>query len=84
MVIDFYKNSVSLFSMEKFTKMVGIATIGVAVVFGLSILFAFPVKWLWNSTLPELFGLKEIGTWMAWKIALLCSFLFKSINYSSK
>ena len=51
--------------------------------FLLSILFAYPVKWLWNSTFTELFGFKEIGIWMAWKIALLCSFLFKSTNYSS-
>jgi hypothetical protein len=51
--------------------------------FLLSILFAYPVKWLWNSTVTELFGFKEIGIWMAWKIALLCSFLFKSTSFSS-
>jgi hypothetical protein len=51
--------------------------------FLLSILFAYPVKWLWNSTVTELFGFKEIGIWMAWKIALLCSFLFKSTSLSS-
>lgn len=51
--------------------------------FLLSILFAYPVKWLWNSTVTELFEFKEIGIWMAWKISLLCCFLFKSTNYSS-
>lgn len=54
-----------------------------AIVFVLSLLLAFPVKWLWNSTFPELFGLKEIGVWMAWKISLLCGILFKSFNHSS-
>lgn len=56
----------------------------IAIAFGLSILLAFPVKWLWNGTVPELFGFKEIGVWMAWKISLLCSFLFQSFRYSSK
>jgi len=51
--------------------------------FLLSILFAYPVKWLWNSTVTELFGFKEIGIWVAWKIALLCSFLFKNTSLSS-
>jgi hypothetical protein len=55
----------------------------IAVAFALSILLAFPVKWLWNATLPELFGFKEIGVWMAWKITFLCSILFKSHNFSS-
>lgn len=54
----------------------------IALAFALSVLLAFPVKWLWNATLPELFGFKEIGVWMAWKIALLCSFLFKSHSIS--
>jgi hypothetical protein len=70
--------------METFTKAVGVAVIAVVVVFALSILLAFPVKWLWNSILPELFGLKEIGVWMAWKIAFLTSILFKGFSVSSK
>lgn len=55
----------------------------IVLAFALSLLLAFPVKWLWNATLPELFGFKEIGVWMAWKITFLCSMLFKSHNYSS-
>ena len=55
----------------------------IALAFGLSILLAFPVKWLWNATLPELFGFKEIGVWMAWKVTFLCSLLFKSSSVSS-
>ncbi len=55
----------------------------VSIVFLLSLLFALPVKWLWNGTMPELFGLKEINWWMAWKLSLLCAFLFKSFNYKS-
>jgi hypothetical protein len=68
-------------------KVVGVVfvIIGIlAVIFLISLLFAYPVKWLWNSTMPELFGLKEIGLWMAWKLSLLCAFLFKSFNTSFK
>lgn len=54
------------------------------IAFGLSILLAYPVKWLWNSTLPELFGFKEIGVWMAWKISILSALLVKGFNFSSK
>jgi hypothetical protein len=32
--------------------------------------------WLWNSTMPELFGLKQITWWMAWKLSMLCGMLF--------
>ena len=52
--------------------------------FGLSILLAYPTKWLWNSTVTELFGFKEIGLWMAWKISFLCAILFKGINVGGK
>lgn len=55
----------------------------IALAFGFSILMAFPVKWLWNATAPELFGFKEIGVWMAWKVTFLCSLLFKGSSVSS-
>jgi hypothetical protein len=50
------------------------------IAFLISLILALPVMWLWNATLPELFGFKEIGLWMAWKLALLASFLFKSTS----
>ena len=52
----------------------------IAVAFGLSILLAYPVKWLWNSTLPELFAFKEIDVWMAWKLSLLGTFLLGRVS----
>lgn len=68
----------------KFATIVGAIVGVVAIAFGLSILLAFPVKWLWNSSVTELFGFKEIGVWMAWKISFLCSILFGRITTSSK
>jgi cadmium resistance protein CadD (predicted permease) len=58
------------------------AFLGVLIVVLLSFLFAFPVKWLWNSTATDLFGFKEINVWMAWKLSLLCGLLIKGSSYS--
>lgn len=55
----------------------------VALIVGLSALFALPVKWLWNYVVPYQFGLKEIDFLHAWALTVLCGFIFKSTNYSS-
>jgi hypothetical protein len=55
-----------------------------ALAFGLSILLAFPVKWLWNSTVTELFNFPVISVWMAWKLSFLSALLFKSYSTRSK
>ena len=67
----------------KLSLIIGTIIATALIIFGLSILLAFPVKWLWNATLPELFGVKLIGVWMAWKIAFLSSLLFKSSNFTT-
>jgi len=46
--------------------------IGGAVLVILSLL----LRWLWNSTLPDLFGVKSVTTWQAVKIMLISSLLF--------
>jgi hypothetical protein len=33
-------------------------------------------RWLWNSTLPDVFGLKSLSFWQAFKILLISSMLF--------
>jgi hypothetical protein len=60
----------------------GIIIGAIALIFLISLILSYPVMWLWNSTMPELFHLQEIGVWMAWKLAFLCGILFKSYNYS--
>ena len=61
-----------------------IIVIGTAVViaFMYSILIAFPVMWLWNYLMPNLFALPVISFWQAFAMALLTSFLFKSSSSS--
>lgn len=70
--------------MDSLTKAIGVVVVAVGIAFILSVILALPVMWLWNSTLPELFKLNEISLWMAWKISLLCSFLFKSHSFKSE
>ena len=41
------------------------------------LLVGFPIKWLWNWLLPDMFGIKAIGFWQAWGFAVLCGMLFK-------
>ena len=50
--------------------------------FGVSIILCFPAMWLWNGVMPEMFGMKEIGIWMAWKITFLCTILFRGLPLS--
>jgi len=64
--------------MEKFVKVVGIVTVGIITVGILSILFAFPVKWLWNWLMPVIFELPKITMWQAWGLLTLSGFLLKS------
>jgi succinate dehydrogenase hydrophobic anchor subunit len=50
----------------------------ICISFLVSLLMALPVMWIWNSTFPDLFRFPEISWWTAWKISVLCSFLFKT------
>ncbi len=68
---------------ESVLAIIGLVVVAVFFALGFSLILAFPVKWLWNSTLPELFAIKPIGVWMAWKISFLCSILFKTVSVKS-
>jgi hypothetical protein len=32
-------------------------------------------QWLWNITMPEAFGLRRIGFWVAFRLLLIAGFL---------
>ena len=49
-----------------------------------SLLMALPVMLLWNAVVPDIFHLQQIGFFQAFLLSLLCSFLFKSSQASSK
>jgi hypothetical protein len=62
--------------------LVGSLVIVAAIIVGVAILYAYPVKWLWNDTLPGMFGLPILSTFKAWEILVLTGMLFRSTNTS--
>ena len=61
------------------------AVVGVvALVIGLSALFALPVMWLWNYVMPHQFGLKELDFLHAWAMNVLFGLLVKGSTYQHK
>ena len=55
----------------------------IVMVGGFSLLFAFPVKWTWNATMPYLFSLPVLTWGKAWCLTFLCGALIKSSSSSS-
>lgn len=66
--------------MNNDIKTIFTATVGIIVLaLGLSLLFAFPVKWLWNyAVVGTITGVSPISFWKAWCLMILCHFLFKA------
>lgn len=74
--------------MEALVKFVGAIVVFAVVVFGISILSAYPVKWLVNdlftpATINSLFGVTQLGFWKALELSVICGVLFKSSSSSS-
>jgi len=65
-------------------SIIGIIAGVIVLGFLIILLVAWPVMWLWNYVMPDIFGLQELTYWQAWAITILCSILFKSTNFNSK
>ena len=52
------------------------ALVGIAIAGVLIAILVLLFRWLWNSTMPEVFGLRELSFWQAFKIMLLAGILF--------
>lgn len=40
-------------------------------------------KWLWNTTMPQVFALRMITYWQAFRLLLIAGFLFGGIHLPS-
>ena len=49
----------------------------IAVMAGIGLLLALPIKWTWNTTMPYLFSLPTITWGKAWCLNFLCGCLIK-------
>jgi hypothetical protein len=70
--------------MKKLKTLLFALLLAAAVAFLASILIAYPVKWLWNWLLPEIFGLKEISALQAWGLVFLLSLMTPNRNRTEK
>ena len=60
--------------------MMGFASINflfiVFLIAGAIFLFTALLQWLWNITMPDVFGLKVISFWQAFRLLLIATMLF--------
>ena len=71
-------------STEEISAVIGLgASVVVCIFIGLLFIFIaiLILKWLWNSTLPELFGFKQITWWQTFKLWLICAILFSGSGF---
>ena len=61
-------------TLEK--ALIGIGT--TAVIAGLGLLLAFPLKWTWNYVMPYLFGLPVLTWGKAWCLSFVANMLIKA------
>ena len=52
------------------------ALVGIAIALVLIAVFVVIFRWLWNSTMPEVFGVKELSFGQSLKILILAGILF--------
>ena len=52
------------------------AIMGIAIAAVIVAILVVVFRWLWNTTMPEVFGLRELSFWQAFKIMLLAGILF--------
>ena len=53
------------------TFIVGVAV--VAMIFLVCLVISALLRWLWNMTVPQVFGLKEIAYWQAFRILIIAA-----------
>ncbi len=57
--------------------------VGLVFVAGFALLMGFPVMWLWNAVMPDLFGVRAIAFWQAIGLLLLTGILVRSGSTST-
>ena len=53
----------------------------VVVVIGLFFLVPALLQWLWNITMPELFGLPELNYWQSFRLMLIAGILISGPGF---
>lgn len=53
----------------------------IIIAFVIAIIMGFPMMWLWNALMPNIFGLTKITFWQGVGLNLLSGLLFGKISY---
>ena len=69
--------------------MTGLLTVlgGLVLIICIGLLFVWPLVWMWNFVIPDVFGLPEITYWQMFWLYCLIQILFKlnvTINNNKK
>jgi hypothetical protein len=70
--------------MQKIGTIFAALLLAAGLAFLASVIIAYPVKWLWNWLLPEIFGLKEISALQAWGLVFLLNLMIPNRNRTEK
>lgn len=70
--------------MQKIGTIFAALLLALGLAFLASVIIAYPVKWLWNWLLPEIFGLKEISALQAWGLVFLLNLMIPNRNRTEK
>ena len=70
--------------MQKIGTIFAALRLAAGLAFLASVLIAYPVNWLWNWLLPEIFGLKEISALQAWGLVFLLNLMIPNRNRTEK
>ncbi|GBF32504.1 hypothetical protein DCCM_0700 [Desulfocucumis palustris] len=60
-----------------FPNTMGLVVLGIALLF----LVVWFFQWLWNTTMPQVFNLKEITFWQAFRLILIAGILFGGAHF---
>jgi hypothetical protein len=69
--------------MKNLATVLGVALGAVALAIVLIFLFAFPVMWLWNALVPELFHGPVLGFWQTFGLLVLVRLILPSSTKAS-
>jgi len=64
-------------------KIIANLLIIIATALVIALLISYPVMWLWNWLMPEIFGLAVINVWQSLGLLMLSTALFKSSSTKS-
>ena len=69
--------------MDKIKLGLIVFTLGIILAVVLGALIAFPIMWLWNALMPDIFGLPELTYLQSWGLYILSGLLIKSSNVNT-